>query len=206
MLLSSLAFCVCLLLSSLPPVVPFGKMIRGVGLYRAYQGKNAKAAVELEQLARNHVTKSYSSLLSADASPVRATLVLEGNNVVLVEEWSKRSDYDAYAGVTHNIDEAATPLVSVPAKKEFFAEALHICKATADPTIGILVRQKTSCDDNGGRLRDAQREAYERQMGLEPGCTCCIILANSEMDKSQVRIIELWKVSAVNCEFGERGE
>ena len=44
-------------------------------------------------------------------------------------------------------------------------------------TVGILVRQKTSSTLNGEKLRDAQKEAYERQMLHEPGCTCCIILA-----------------------------
>lgn len=30
-------------------------------------------------------------------------------------------------------------------------------------------------------------------MKHEPNCTCCIILADSQQDPSQVRIIELWK-------------
>ena len=28
---------------------------------------------------------------------------------------------------------------------------------------------------------------------MKPGCTCCIILAKSQQDDAQVRIIELWK-------------
>ena len=36
-------------------------------------------------------------------------------------------------------------------------------------TVGILVRQKTSSTLNGEKLRDAQKEAYERQMLHETG-------------------------------------
>jgi quinol monooxygenase YgiN len=180
-------------------------MIRGVGLYRSYSGKDAKAAALLKKIARDHVEKSYHLLSPPSAVPVRATLVTEGTRVVLVEEWENKNGYNEYAGMSHAIDEAVKPHIcsatsrstdgSMPAKTEFFPEALHICKPMPadDPTIGILVRQKTACDENGRKLRDVQREAYERQMGLEPGCTCCIILASSEEDMSQVRIIELWK-------------
>ena len=76
------------------------------------------------------------------------------------------------------------------------------CTATIEPsteTIGILVRQKATSTINGAKLRDAQREAYERQMTKEPNCTCCIILANSERDDTQVRIIELWKTMKDFC-------
>ena len=168
-------------------------MISGVGLYRSYRGKNSRAAARIAQLARDHVEKSYKSLSPSRAAPVRATLVTEGSNVVLVEEWESRDDYNEYTDMNHAVDDAVRAHISTPAKTEFFPEALHIHKATTDSTVGILVRQKTACIVNGGKLRDVQRNAYERQMELEPGCTCCIILANSEVDRSQVRIIELWK-------------
>ena len=113
-----------------------------------------------------------------------------------MEEWVSEVDYDnSFTG----INELTTELGQIVSSQttEYFPEALHIANTAAiDPsteTVSILVRQKTSSTQNGGKLRDAQREAYERQITKEANCTCCIILAGSQADNTQVRIIDLWK-------------
>mmetsp|Transcript_20077 Transcript_20077/g.58076 ORF Transcript_20077/g.58076 Transcript_20077/m.58076 type:complete len:233 (-) Transcript_20077:115-813(-) len=171
----------------------FGNMIRGVGVFRTMQGKDRTAAKEISKVIKDHVAGIAMSPVVAP--PVRVTMVTESEKVVLVEEWETSTDYSSY--LEHGGDEVndrISMLLSEPPTAEFFPEALHIFKDEMNPRdVGILVRQKTSSKENGAKLRDAQREAYERQMKFEPGCTCCIILAGSIEDTSQVRIIELWK-------------
>lgn len=111
------------------------------------------------------------------------------------------TDFDTYneKKIGREFEKLVAPLASEPTTREYFPEALHIHKGSeslSSKDVGILARQRTSSPSNGGKLRDAQREAYERQMTFEPGCTCCIMLANSSSDDnvaSQVRIIELWE-------------
>lgn len=181
-------------------------MVKGVGLYHLLRGKSGDTTSLLKSI-RNHVTATKQT---SKSPPVRATMVSTNTNdnvVVLVEEWATSREYDACMAEDNysKLQQSLQALVSEPPTIEYFPEVLHICcqqeeaadkeklRRTSNVNIGILVQQKTSSAENGGKLRDAQREAYERQMTMEPGCTCCIILANSEMDPSQVRIIELWR-------------
>ena len=171
-------------------------MIRGVGMYRSMQGKNAQAAQAIQDAVSAHVQQ-----VAATSPLARATVVMDGNHVVLVEEWESLQEYQqAVKSLGVNLQAKLAPLVKEPLVEEFFPHALHIHKPLEPGAydgsrndIGILVRQATSSPTNGEKLRDAQREAYERQMGKEPGCTCCIILSGSTNALHQVRIIELWK-------------
>lgn len=172
-------------------------MIRGVGLYRSMHGKNTQTAQAIKDIVSAHVTQT--------SSLARATMVVHGNHVVFVEEWESLQDFNNAVGENtssenKNLPAKLAPLLQEPMVEEFFPHALHIHKPLeqgayqiSQHDIGILVRQATSSPENGEKLRDAQREAYERQMGKEPGCTCCIILSGSMDAPHQVRIIELWK-------------
>lgn len=177
-------------------------MIRGVGLFRSIEGKDQQAAKAIQETVSDHVKKT---------KPLRATMVVDKKRVVLVEEWSFQQEFDTYTKEKHqdSLDHRLADLVSEPPTREFFPHALHIRKpldeSVADPDIGILVRQATGSPGNGEKLRDAQREAYERQMPLEPGCTCCIILSGSSIAPHQVRIIELWKTMQ-DFEFHENSD
>lgn len=164
-------------------------MIRGVGLFRRMVAKDSGATKKLIEMIAGNIHSS--------AAATRATLVSTGNEIVIVEEWESQEAFD-HRSSSLNQEEIETTIASYCSTlptREFFPEALHICRPTTPvdkQTIGILVRQRTSSETNGYKLRDAQRENYERQMTKEPGCTCCIILAGSSQDNSQVRIIELW--------------
>ena len=182
-------------------------MIRGVGVLRTMRGKDSGAAEAISKLAIDHVAAA-SKL--ASGAPARATMVKDSNNiVVLVEEWLTLEEHNLYTE-KDELEKLVAPLVSEPPTCEFFPEALHICKGTPSDTtdVGILVRQKTNSMEDGIKLRDVQKAAYERQMQFEPGCTCCIILGN---DSEQVKIIELWKTMQdfyfhENSEWHAQGE
>lgn len=182
-------------------------MIRGVGLYRSLQGKSDAAAKSIEDAIAQHVQ-------AAMIPPLRATMVMTKNRVVLVEEWTSQQDYDAYVqgqarDDASSLDQKVAPYISEPPTREFFPHALHIRKPLEDDStsknIGMLVRQATNSPENAVQLRAAQREAYERQMGLEPGCTCCIILSESREAPHQIRIIELWRTME-DLDFHENSE
>eukprot|EP00617_Octactis_speculum_P011784 CAMPEP_0185788448 /NCGR_PEP_ID=MMETSP1174-20130828/146093_1 /TAXON_ID=35687 /ORGANISM="Dictyocha speculum, Strain CCMP1381" /LENGTH=204 /DNA_ID=CAMNT_0028482137 /DNA_START=18 /DNA_END=632 /DNA_ORIENTATION=+ len=183
-------------------------MTQGVGILRKLHGQDTAAISNAVTEFALYIAKNSNS------PPVRVTMVSTNYEVVLVEEWITLSDYSKYEleNPDRKLENFAAPLVSKPPTTEFFPISLHISKGDKNPgDIGILVRQKSSGEKNGRKLRDAQREAYERQMALEPGCTCCIILAGSSDDISQVRIIELWRTMNdfyvhENSEWHARGE
>uniref|UniRef100_A0A7S2UUI6 ABM domain-containing protein n=1 Tax=Fibrocapsa japonica TaxID=94617 RepID=A0A7S2UUI6_9STRA len=163
-------------------------MIRGVGVLRTMVGKDGDASNAITKHIQDHVAAT-SSL--SEGKPVRATMVTTGNKVVFVQEWNTITDHQVYSEqIGNDLDNCVQTLVQDPPTCEFFPEALHIFQGSSSDDIGILVRQSTSSSENGAKLRDVQKAAYERQMGFEPGCTCCIILANGS---DTVRIIELWK-------------
>ena len=164
-----------------------GSMTQGVGLYRTLVAKNPACVSSILRTIQGHI--SAPALSEGGPPPKRATVVTVGTKVVLVEEWDSKKDFDGAA--KWKVEDALV----LSQTSEYFPEALHISNPIdpATETVGILVRQKTSSTENGGKLRDAQREAYERQMTKEPGCTGCIILAGSSEDDTQVRIVELWK-------------
>ncbi|CAB9506238.1 expressed unknown protein [Seminavis robusta] len=196
-------------------------MVQGVAVFHEFLAKG-RADTELVTGALedrvHHLAPQATSVETASSTtgsrasdgflPVRATLVQCDNRIVLVEEWESAHDYELWYEAREgcNTNQEIRHLLAAAPTTEYFPEALHIRQDSAanrssknheertDNNIGILVRQKTASAENGAKLRNAQREAYERQMPLEnPGCTCCIILANSKQDPSQVRIIELWK-------------
>lgn len=170
----------------IPTMAATVPMTRGVGLYRTFVAKSATSVAPILRLVKEH----------CEASPVpkRATVVAGDTKVVLVEEWDTAQEYEAGSQSRDSSALEKSDLVASHST-EYFPEALHISKPTdaSTETLGILVRQKAANTGKGGQLRDAQREAYERQMVKEPGCTGCIILAGSKQDDSQVRIIEIWK-------------
>mmetsp|Transcript_26427 Transcript_26427/g.45572 ORF Transcript_26427/g.45572 Transcript_26427/m.45572 type:complete len:236 (+) Transcript_26427:46-753(+) len=168
----------------------FGTMISGVGVLTSMRVANSVSRDNLLSIVGQHVE---STAKRTSGAPVRATVVSEGSRVVLVEEWTSKDEYEAYteSNMGNELESQAASLISESSTSEFFPEVLHIFQGDCTPEdIGILVRQNTANPANGALLRDVQRAAYERQMGFEPGCTCCIILADGS---SEVKIIELWK-------------
>jgi len=185
-------------------------MIQGVGVFRRFRpqrGNNKELSSQIHDFVINIAAMS-------SAPPRRATMVYSRREVVLVEEWSHAEKYSVYEETEQNGQRLAGKVqqfLSEPPTVEYFPEALHIYQGqdhhdtNNKADIGILVRQKTNSPQNGAQLRDAQKEAYERQMKFEPRCTCCIILAGSSLDTSQVRIIELWKTMQ-DFDFHESSE
>ena len=200
-------------------------MVCGVGLYHKITTKNKRSIPTLMQTINEYYTYQSDNAKGDDKASSsnikRITVVSVDNQIVVVEEWNAKEDYDIDQKRKQEKKQNNTTLADILAANsmdsshtiEYFPEIYHINNPidSKTKTIGILVRQKTSSSKNGSKLRDAQKEAYERQMLYEPGCTCCIICANSSQDCSQVRIIELWKTINdfyfhENSEWHELGE
>ena len=191
-------------------------MTRGVGLYRKIVAKSSSAVRNLLRTLQDHYTKGTATASPSQSMIKRVTVASVGKEVIIVEEWDSKADYDESAptsidALSQAIDKSGVAITSHTT--EYFPESYHLSNPidSTTETVGILVRQKTSSTANGEKLRDAQKEAYERQMLHEPGCTCCIILAKSQQDDTQVRIIELWKTMNdfyfhENSEWHELGE
>ena len=208
-------------------VPPNQKMIQGVGVFRHFRLKPPK---EADNIAKTKVVPMIVNAIQAAAAqeeppsyaPKRATIVYtttgrHHQEIALVEEWENEAKYLKHEQASEEdkdqrLGQQLADYLLEPPTSEYFPDALHIYQGIeknnnkeATDNIGILVRQNTQSHVNGMKLRDSQREAYERQMKYEPGCTCCIILSNSKKCESQVRIIELWKTMD-DFEFHESSE
>ena len=185
-------------------------------MYRSMACQSAEVARGAKRAILEHYDDAATSW---SFPPRRSTLAVDEKRLVVVDEWESDSEYESHqraddGGCFWNENKRLHELLLEPPTVEYYPEAWHISKPRRrdEETIGILVRQRAASAEDGAALRDAQREAYERQMPREPGCTCCIILGpDVDVGAGQVRIIELWKTMDdfafhENSEWHARGE
>lgn len=112
------------------------------------RGRNTQAAQAIQAVVRQHVNQE-----SASTSPPRlqrATLVVNGSHVVLVEECESRQDFNVAiarqsdSATDNSLTNKLAPLVAAPPTKEFFPHALHIYKDSGQQNLNTEMGQEAS--------------------------------------------------------------